>query len=124
MWNNGGPGGFIAKITADGSVLAWSSYAMSVDSGLQRGVVQLTVTPSTDAYFAGLTGAGFSVTASAPQICFGGPMGNANVFLAQVDTHGVLLDATYIGQNTNLAEGLSLADDGSVLLVCIRAATM
>jgi uncharacterized protein (TIGR03437 family) len=117
LWNNGGPGGFIAKFTADGSALAWSSYVMSMDSDLQRGVAQLAVTPSGDAYFAGLAGAGFAVTASAPQICFGGPSGNANVFLAHLDAHGVLLDATYIGQNTNFAWGLSLAGDGSVLLV-------
>ena len=58
MWNNGGPGGFIAKIAADGSVLAWSSYVMSMDSTSQRGVAQLAVTPSGDAYLAGLTGAG------------------------------------------------------------------
>lgn len=117
LWNNGGPGGFIAKITADGSVLAWSSYVMSMDSTSQRGVAQLAVNPSGDAYLAGLTGAGFPVTTSAPQICFGGPIGNANVFLAHLDAHGVLLDATYIGQNTNFAWGLSLADNGSVLLV-------
>lgn len=117
MWNNGGPGGFVAKIAPDGSALAWSSYVMSADFGLQRGVAQLVVTASGDAYVAGQTGAGFPVTASAPQSCFGGPIGTANVFVAHLDAHGALLDATYIGDNTNFAWGIALAADGSVLLV-------
>jgi uncharacterized protein (TIGR03437 family) len=87
---------------------------MSVDHPLQSGVTQLAVNASGEAYVAGLAGAGFPVTASAPQICF---EGNANAFVAHLDPHGALVDASYAGQNVVEAFGLSLAGDGSVLLV-------
>lgn len=59
MWNNTAPAGFIAKLSADGSALSWSSYVMSVDHPLQKGVTQLAVTSSGETYVAGLAGAGF-----------------------------------------------------------------
>ena len=122
MWNDAAPGGFVARLSADGGALAWSSYVTSADHGEQQGVAQLAVTASGDSYVAGVTGAGFPVTPSAPQICFDGTTLNAptillgNVFVAHLDPAGALLDATYVGQHAS-ASALSLAGDGSVLLV-------
>ena len=93
------------------------------------GVAQLAVTPSGEAYIAGLTGPGFPVTASAPQICFDGlhsaqtytGIGATDAFVAHLDPHGALLDATYVGQGVTFTLGLSLAGDGSVLLASSSA---
>jgi uncharacterized protein (TIGR03437 family) len=127
LWNNTSPGGFAAKITADGTALVWSSYVMSLDRSPQQGVTQLAVTASGETYVGGLTGAGFPVTRSAPQICFddsvwrGDPWNVSrsefNVFVAHLDSRGALLDATYTGRNSFALLGLSLAGDGSVLLL-------
>ena len=118
LWNNSGPGGFVVEISQDGSALVWSSYVMSTDDHAPFGVTQLAVTASGETYITGVTGAGFPVTVSAPQVCFGASPQylSVNVFLAHLDHHGALLDATYVGQDGVAAVGLSLADDGSVLL--------
>ncbi len=122
MWNNTGPGGFVSRLSPDGSVLAWSSYVTSADHGQQQGVAQLAVTASGESYVAGVTGPGFPSTPAAPQICFGGSVLNApdsllgNVFVAHLDADGALLEATYAGQQAS-ASALSLTGDGSVLLV-------
>jgi uncharacterized protein (TIGR03437 family) len=114
MWNNASPGGFIARLTATGSALVYSSYVMSLDSPAS-GVSLLAVTASGEAYLAGSTGAGFPVTESAPQICFGGA---TDVFVAHLDPGGILLDATYIGGPLDdTVQNLAVANDGSVLLV-------
>jgi uncharacterized protein (TIGR03437 family) len=115
FWNNTAPAGFVARLKADGTALSWSSYVMSSDHYPQQGVTQLAVTAAGEVYVAGLTGAGFPVTESAPQICFGGSL--HNVFVAHLDSHGALLDATYAGQNGFTLGGLSLAGDGSVLVL-------
>jgi uncharacterized protein (TIGR03437 family) len=116
LWNNTAPGGFVAAISADGSALAWSTYVPSVDAEItSRGVTQLAVTASGEAYVAGIAGAGFPVTASAPQPCYEST--GANAFVAHLDTHGALLNATYAGQNNYFTEALSLPGDGSVLLM-------
>src|ERR1035438_4276447 len=78
-----------------------------------RGVGALAVTPVGDVYFAGNTGAGFPVTATAPQACFQGP---SSVWVAHLDTHGTLQDATYVGGNADFVTGLSTAADGSIRL--------
>jgi uncharacterized protein (TIGR03437 family) len=111
LWNNMSPGGFVARLDPDGSALAYSSYVMSTDS--QGAVVSLAVSPSGEAYVAGIAGAGFPVTPSAPRICFQGPM---DVFVAHLDPHGALLDATYAGAG-DIAQALALAPDGSILLL-------
>ncbi|HSB16683.1 MAG TPA: SBBP repeat-containing protein [Bryobacteraceae bacterium] len=131
MWNNSAPAGFAAKLSADGSALSWSSYVMSADHPLYQGVTrpslgvaQLAVSASGEAYIAGLTGPGFPVTASAPQVCFDGlhsaqfynGIGATDAFVAHLDPHGALLDATYVSQGVTFTVGLSLAGDGSVLL--------
>src|SRR5439155_17148900 len=97
LWNNSGPGGFIAVLTANGNALVYSSYVMSLDRGLHRGVTQLAVTASGEAYVAGVTWAGFPVTTSAPQICLDGSivhegltLDGANVFVAHLDPYGAL----------------------------------
>jgi uncharacterized protein (TIGR03437 family) len=122
LWNNTGPGGFVARLSPDGSALAWSSYVMSADHGQQQGVAQLAVTASGESYLAGVTGPGFPSTPSAPQICFGGSILNfpvgllGNVFVAHLDADGALLEATCVGRQAS-ASALSLAGDDSVLLV-------
>ncbi|MEO8593098.1 MAG: SBBP repeat-containing protein [Candidatus Solibacter sp.] len=127
LWNSTGPGGFATKIAANGSSLAWSSYVMAADHYPQQGVTHMAVTAAGDAYIAGLTGAGFPVTVTAPQICYDGAVwlgdpnpitrSEHNVFVAHLDAAGALRDATYAGRVANLVRGLSLASDGSVLLL-------
>ncbi|HEV2446543.1 MAG TPA: SBBP repeat-containing protein, partial [Candidatus Sulfopaludibacter sp.] len=112
LWNNGAPAGFIAKLSANGGTLLYASYVMSADGGLQTGVASLAVTASGEAYIAGVTGAGFPVTPSAPQPCFEGPTAD---FVAHLDPRGVLLDSTFVGKNTNFAFGLGVQGDGSLL---------
>jgi uncharacterized protein (TIGR03437 family) len=96
--------------------LAWSTYVMSADhNNVQQGVTHLAVTGAGDAYLAGITGAGFPVTPSAPQTCFDGPIYNA--FVAHLDSHGALLDGTYVGQNVFTLDAMTVAGDGSVRIV-------
>jgi uncharacterized protein (TIGR03437 family) len=114
MWNLS-PGGFIAKLAPDLSALGYSSYVMSLDYGLESGVTSLALGDAGDAYIAGITGAGFPVTQSAPQQCFGNAV--ADVFVAHLNSHGALLDATYaLSYNSSVPPGLALATDGSVLV--------
>jgi uncharacterized protein (TIGR03437 family) len=111
LWSEGAPSGFIAKLSADFRTLGYSSYVMTADSF--RGVGALAVTPVGDVYFSGITGAGFPVTATAPQACFQGP---SSVWVAHLDTHGALQDATYVGGNADFVTGLSTAADGTIRL--------
>jgi uncharacterized protein (TIGR03437 family) len=114
LWNVW-PGGFLAKLTPDGKTLAYSTYVMSSDIALYPGVTSLAVSAVGEVYVAGVTGASFPVTASAPQQCFGG---RTDVFVAHLNVQGVLLDATYIGGTyDDAASALGLSADGSVLLV-------
>jgi len=119
LWNATGPGGFAAKLARDISALTWSTFVMSGDATKYTtpvlphgGVTQLFVTAAGDAYVSGLSGAGFMVTPSAPQPCFSGP--NPIVFVAHLDSHGALADATYVGANSNFPSGLFANADGSV----------
>ncbi len=116
VWNNGAAAGFVAKIGADASALSWSTYVMTADQP-NAGVFQLAVTASGEAYIDGLAGAGFPVTPSAPQICFDGSGLSGDAFVAHLDTHGALLDATYAGQSVSYLYALSLPGDGSALLL-------
>ena len=111
-WNEGPPFGFVAKIGANFLSLVYSTYVITSDRQFP-GVGVLAVTPSGDAYLSANTGAGFPVTESAPQPCFDGPL---TAFVAHLDPRGALLDATYVGRNTDFPAGLSLAGDGAVLL--------
>jgi uncharacterized protein (TIGR03437 family) len=119
IWNNFGPGGFVAKLTSNGSALVYSSYAMSQDSLLQNGVAQLAVGAAGDLYFAGITGPGFPITPSAPQGCFAD---GADVFVVHVDRNGATLDSTYVsssvaGDTANFAEGLRIVPGAPLTLV-------
>jgi uncharacterized protein (TIGR03437 family) len=127
LWNNSSPGGFLAAVGADGSALAWSTYVPRLDANtnmlpseaairIRLGATQLAVAPSGEAYISGIAGAGFPVTASAPQICFDGTGSGSDVFVAHLDNRGALLDATYAGQGAMFTYALSLPGDGSVLL--------
>ena len=114
LWNTS-PGGFIAKVTEDGSALVYSSYVMVWDQAY-GGYAALTVSASGEAYLAGTTMAGFPVTESAPQPCFSGTQ---DVYVAHLAAQGALLDATYVGlpPYASYVNGLGLAEDGTVLLV-------
>ena len=109
LWSEGAPSGFVAKLSADFRTLGYSSYVMTADAF--QGVGALAVTPAGEVYLAGNTGAGFPVTATAPQACFQGPV---SVWVAHLDTHGALQDATYVGGNADFVTGLSTAPDGSI----------
>jgi uncharacterized protein (TIGR03437 family) len=126
MWNTT-PGGFVAQITPDGSALGWSSYVMSMDWGVQKGVAQMAVSASGETYIAGLTGSGFPTTPSAPLVCMNNASADqylVNAFLAHLDNRGALLDATYAGEKgIGGVGGPSLADDGSVLLPWLGGAS-
>ena len=119
LWSTSGPGGYTAKLTSDLSTLVWSTFVMSGDDlryttpvPPHAGITQLFVTAEGDAYVAGLAGAGFPVTPSAPQPCFNGT--NAIVFVAHLDARGALADATYAGANSNFASGLFAGAGGTV----------
>jgi uncharacterized protein (TIGR03437 family) len=111
-WSQGPPFGFLARVSGNFVSLAYSTYVMTSDLQFP-GVGGLAVTPSGDAYLTGNTGAGFPVTESAPQPCFQGPL---TAFVAHLDPHGTLLEATYVGRNTDFSAGLTLAGDGTILL--------
>jgi uncharacterized protein (TIGR03437 family) len=113
LWNNRGPGGFLTKLSPDGRTLAYSSYAMTLDTPLALNIL-LSVTPSGDAYFAGSAGAGIPVTPSAPQVCFGGA---SDAFVLHITPSGALADATYVGGVLDdYVLGLGIAPGGSLQL--------
>jgi uncharacterized protein (TIGR03437 family) len=120
-WNNSSPAGFAAKLNPSGGTLVWSTYVMSADRGLQAGVGEMAVTTSGDVYLGGVTGPGFPVTPSAPQMCFSGFSNRTNAFIAHLNSQGALADATYLGPNiatdVNFVWGLSVAADSSVRVV-------
>lgn len=115
LWNNSEPAGFVARFRAGGAALVYSTFVISSDEAPYQGVTHLAISASGDAYIAGLTGASFPVTPSAPQLCFRGPIYSA--FVAHLDRAGALRDATYAGENVVSVRGLALAADGAILLV-------
>jgi uncharacterized protein (TIGR03437 family) len=137
-WNNSSAAGFVSQIATDGSALNWSSYVMSSDlglavgvgdteegntyiAGLQVGVAEMAVTAAGDLYLGGVTGAGFPVTPSAPQICFQGSANRSNGFVAHLNSQGALVDATYLGPSlggdVSSVSGLGPLADHAVLAV-------
>jgi uncharacterized protein (TIGR03437 family) len=104
-WNNTSPAGFVAQFASDGISLNWASYVMSSDlqvfgTILDIGVSALGLGPAGDIYIGGLTGPGFPVTPSAPEICFQGPTSSflgVRGFLAHLNSKGALINATYLG---------------------------
>jgi uncharacterized protein (TIGR03437 family) len=115
-WNNTPDSGFAAKLNPAGTRLLWSTYVMTANGGVN----DVAVTASGDVYLAGLTGPGFPVTPSAPQVCFGGS-GRTAGFLAHLNSQGALADATYLGSNTesnvNFIWGLSVSADNAVRVI-------
>jgi uncharacterized protein (TIGR03437 family) len=120
-WNNTSPAGFVLQVAPDGSALNWSSYVMSSDNGTQVGVGEMAVTAAGDVYLGGVTGAGFPVTPTAPQICFLGSANRADGFVAHLNSHGALVDATYLGPSrgtdVNFVWGLAPVAGNAVLAV-------
>ncbi len=126
-WNSFAPAGFVAQFAPDGASLKWASYVMSSDLGFRQtratadvGVSALAAGPAGDIYIGGLTGPGFPVTPSAPEICFQGSTNRANGFLAHLNANGALLDATYLGNsaggNVGFVGGLLPLSGGSALI--------
>jgi uncharacterized protein (TIGR03437 family) len=105
-WNNSSPAGFVAQISSNGTSLNWATYVMSSDLPgeptvpFEVGVGAMAVTSGGDIYLGGVTGPGFPVTTSAPNICFLGNAKRTNGFLAHLSSNGALLDATYLGSST------------------------
>ncbi len=105
-WNNSSPAGFVAQVAPDGTELNWAGYVMSSDvpgppgTLSQVGVQEMAVTPAGHIFLGGVTGPGFPVTPSAPEICFQGFVNRTNGFLAHLNSHGALVDATYLGNPT------------------------
>lgn len=120
-WNNTSPAGFVAQISPNESKLSWASYVMSSDIALVAGVGELAVTASGDVYLGGITGPGFPVTPSAPQICFAGSNNSDDGFVAHLNSQGSLVDATYIGPiigvDVNAVWGLMPQANGQVSVV-------
>ncbi len=114
MWNSS-PGGFLTKFSPDARTIVYSTYVPSIDNGsLREGVASIVLSGEGGVYVAGGTGAGFPITDSAPQPCFGG---RTDVYVAHLDSMGKLLDATYIGGAIDdSVYGLALADDKTIRL--------
>jgi uncharacterized protein (TIGR03437 family) len=110
--NNSTPGGFAAVLNPNGTALVWSTYVMST------GVSEMAVTPSGDVYLAGIAGAGFPVTASAPEPCSSSYLGSPAGFVAHLNPQGALADATYLSiaqpYQINLVSGLATQANGAV----------
>ena len=84
------PGGFAAKLSPDGTSLAWSTYIFTD----QNGVPGLALDGAGGAYLAGTTLLGVAVTPSAPQPC---SAGGTNFYVAHLNQNGALVDRTYAG---------------------------
>src|SRR5579883_688341 len=85
-----GPGGFIAKIAADGGSVQYATY-------VAPGVFAFGLGSSGDVFIAGGGGPGYPVTDSAPFACATGDseIAEGDIIL-HLDAHGTLLDATYL----------------------------
>jgi uncharacterized protein (TIGR03437 family) len=103
------PGGFVTKLSADGSSLLYSTYFMT-----DRSVAQLALGAAGDVYVSATTAAGFPVTPNAPQPCLGG---SHDIVVAHLDRGGALVEATYLGGTGNdFSYSLSRRDDGTLRL--------
>ena len=81
----------------------------------------MAVTPSGDVYLAGMAGAGFPVTATAPQPCFSGYLASSAGFVAHLNPQGALADATYLSiaqpYQINFVFGLTPEANGAVKVI-------
>jgi len=123
LWSTA-PGGFVAELAAGAASIVYSTY-LPIEQSLYLPVGEsslLATGPSGDTYIAGVTGALFPITKSAPQPCYGG---NTDTILVHLDAHGALLDATYYGGYQEAMQGISangnplglaVGADGSILL--------
>jgi uncharacterized protein (TIGR03437 family) len=103
------PRGFVAKLSADGGSLLYSTYFMT-----DRGVAQLALGAGGDVYVSATTAAGFPVTANAPQPCLGG---SHDIVVAHLNRRGALVEATYLGgTGDDYPYSLSITDDGTLRL--------
>ena len=122
IWNNSSANGFVFRLNAQATALGWSTYVINADIPGQAGTAQLAVAPAGDVYAAGIAGAGFPVTLSAPQICFQG--NNTNAYVVHLGSSGALLDATYVGQGGAAITGLAITSGGAVELAWSNGASM
>jgi uncharacterized protein (TIGR03437 family) len=116
LWNSFGPGGFAFSMKSTGA-LNWSTAVESNElPALQQGVTQLALGTSGDVYVAGIAGAGYPVTASAPQPCFDGSNQGLDAFVVHLDSRGALLDASYAGKGPFVVEGFTANANGPALV--------
>jgi uncharacterized protein (TIGR03437 family) len=110
----GNPAGFLTRISADGSVLSYSSYLSGQSGGSSSGTA-IAISPQGRVYVAGsTTAADFTTTAGAIQTTFAGPNGRfdstnlypfgGDAFLVQADLTakpalnlGCVVDAASLG---------------------------
>jgi len=85
--------GFAAKLSPDGTALAYSSFVFA-DS---IGVSAMALDEAGGAYLLGTTLDGIAVTPSAPQPC---TVQGTNLFVVHLNESGALLDRTYAGAET------------------------
>ena len=102
-----GSGNFLAKLNADGSALAYSTYL--------GGASALSVDAAGNAYVTGAAARGFPVTPGARQRCWAG--GNVDLFVAEFDPGGRLAAATYLGGPGVESPGGIAAAGGDMLIV-------
>lgn len=102
---------FVAKVSADGSALEYSSYLGGTGEDEGR---DIATDASGHAFVVGAGGAGFPVTAGAFQETFLGGPSNFDAFVARVSVDGGSLDyATYLaGANDERAFGVAVDNAG------------
>ena len=112
------PGAFLAKLSPDAASLLYSTYipTYGLVDGV-NGVVSLALNAAGDAYIAGVTGAGFPVTANAPQPCIAGAR---DIVVAHFNASGGLVEATYAGSaSDDIPNRVSLTNDGGIELAAV-----
>jgi uncharacterized protein (TIGR03437 family) len=103
------PGSFVAKLSADGGSLLYSTYFMTDGS-----VAELALGAAGDVYVSATSAAGFPVTVNAPQPCLGG---SHDIVIAHLDRGGALIEATYFGgTGDDVPYSLSLTGNGTLRL--------
>jgi hypothetical protein len=112
--NNGNDDAFVAKITADGATLAYSTFLGG--TALDQGTA-IAVDPSGDAWVAGFTESADFPKANAVQANFGGGTCGGlpcpDAFVAELNPQAtLLLFSTYLGGNgADFGQGIAVAVD-------------
>jgi hypothetical protein len=114
IYGGGTTDAFVAKISADGATLEYSSYLGGNDEDVGYGIA---TDNAGNAYVAGLTySANFPVSGGAAQSAYGGA---ADAFISEVNTPvsapGTLIYSTYLGgSGLDQANGVALDANGNI----------